>query len=273
MGRCTWISFVPGEPTITSGKRINDAVLDIARSQVPAGRVADAVVAGLANGYLLYIATPEEYALQHYEGASTLYGPRTATFLASRYAFLALHLAKPELTPTPTAHTDGVVDAAGELPYETGPRRERLWRKERDVPLEVLGESRRAASLCRIPSHDTPSFCARWDDGGPGAVSLHTGVYVEVVGCAEPGCHGQPVGSDDYGWEFHTRVHGSVGDAYRWSTLYRPTPETWKRIGGMSKLHIRVRGRGSVASIDLPAFGHAPVCSASLLAGECAFFR
>ena len=34
------------------------------------------VVAGPANTYAGYIATPEEYTVQRYEGASTLFGPR-----------------------------------------------------------------------------------------------------------------------------------------------------------------------------------------------------
>jgi neutral ceramidase len=35
------------------------------------------VIAGLANTYSDYITTREEYELQHYEGASTLFGPHT----------------------------------------------------------------------------------------------------------------------------------------------------------------------------------------------------
>jgi neutral ceramidase len=35
------------------------------------------VVAGLTNTYASYIATYEEYAVQRYEGASTVFGPHT----------------------------------------------------------------------------------------------------------------------------------------------------------------------------------------------------
>lgn len=42
----------------------------------------DALVVSLANGFLEYVATADEYTAQFYEGASTLYGPRTATMLA-----------------------------------------------------------------------------------------------------------------------------------------------------------------------------------------------
>lgn len=39
------------------------------------GEDAYVVVAGPANTYAHYIATPEEYAVQRYEGASTIFGP------------------------------------------------------------------------------------------------------------------------------------------------------------------------------------------------------
>ena len=35
------------------------------------------VIAGLANTYSSYIATFEEYGVQRYEGASTIFGPHT----------------------------------------------------------------------------------------------------------------------------------------------------------------------------------------------------
>jgi hypothetical protein len=38
-------------------------------------------VAGLTNGYVAYIATPEEYEKGGYEAVATLYGPRTAATL------------------------------------------------------------------------------------------------------------------------------------------------------------------------------------------------
>lgn len=41
--------------------------------------------AGLANTYSSYCATPEEYAAQRYEAASTLYGPHTLDAYVARY--------------------------------------------------------------------------------------------------------------------------------------------------------------------------------------------
>lgn len=35
------------------------------------------VIAGLTNTYSSYVTTFEEYAMQRYEGASTIFGPHT----------------------------------------------------------------------------------------------------------------------------------------------------------------------------------------------------
>ena len=45
------------------------------------GDDAYVVVAGPANAYSHYIATPEEYSVQRYEGASTIYGPRARSLI------------------------------------------------------------------------------------------------------------------------------------------------------------------------------------------------
>ena len=45
-------------------------------SQGVIGEDAYVVVAGPANTYAHYVATPEEYGIQRYEGASTIFGAR-----------------------------------------------------------------------------------------------------------------------------------------------------------------------------------------------------
>jgi len=69
----------PGEATTMSGRRWKEAIHDSAASSALSGSSADPVVVigGPANSYTHYIATPEEYGIQRYEGASTLYGPYT----------------------------------------------------------------------------------------------------------------------------------------------------------------------------------------------------
>ena len=63
---------VPGEVTAELGRRTRAAVLAAARG---AG-IRRVVLAGYANEYASYFTTPEEYDAQHYEGGTTVYGPR-----------------------------------------------------------------------------------------------------------------------------------------------------------------------------------------------------
>lgn len=82
------IVAAPFELSTMSGRRLLDTVRD---TLAPAG-VRWAVVAGLANAYCGYITTPEEYAAQHYEGASTHFGPWSLGALRQTVAELAAAL-------------------------------------------------------------------------------------------------------------------------------------------------------------------------------------
>ena len=82
---------LPGEFTTVMGRRIGrqlERTLD--------GTVA--VAMGLANDYLYYVTTPEEYEAQEYEGAATLYGPWSGPCIAHDLVELSASLAK-EATP------------------------------------------------------------------------------------------------------------------------------------------------------------------------------
>ncbi|KAI9699628.1 MAG: hypothetical protein M1836_002662 [Candelina mexicana] len=65
----------PGEATTMAGRRWKEALAnDVNDPGLDGFKV---VLGGPANSYTHYIATEEEYAVQRYEGASTLYGPNT----------------------------------------------------------------------------------------------------------------------------------------------------------------------------------------------------
>ena len=68
----------PGEATSMAGRRWKEAIY---KSAAESGLTGDAepivVLGGPANSYTHYVATEEEYNVQRYEGASTLYGPHT----------------------------------------------------------------------------------------------------------------------------------------------------------------------------------------------------
>lgn len=70
-----FIIVSPSEATTMSGRRWRNAVKDAATKAKMTGTTEPYVIlGGPANSYAHYVATPEEYAIQRYEGASTLYG-------------------------------------------------------------------------------------------------------------------------------------------------------------------------------------------------------
>jgi neutral ceramidase len=79
----------PGEMTTVAGMRLRKKVLDILGK---GGRVAHVVIAAYANAFSSYCTTPEEYHEQHYEGASTLFGPESLTAYIEEDCRLALEL-------------------------------------------------------------------------------------------------------------------------------------------------------------------------------------
>jgi neutral ceramidase len=104
------LGAAPAEVTTVAGRRMRDAMLQ-ARTGTP--RVGEAYLIGLANGFLQYVTTAEEYQWQSYEGGSTLYGPGSAAFLAHRLA---------ELTATlPNASAPSPVPAIGPITAYPGP--------------------------------------------------------------------------------------------------------------------------------------------------------
>ncbi|KAK4159098.1 Neutral/alkaline nonlysosomal ceramidase [Cladorrhinum sp. PSN259] len=68
----------PGEASTMAGRRWRNAVKAAASQLSLTGGVEPyVVIGGPANTYSHYITTPEEYAIQRYEGASTMYGQWT----------------------------------------------------------------------------------------------------------------------------------------------------------------------------------------------------
>jgi neutral ceramidase len=66
------IASHPGEMTVMAGRRLKKAL-----AAVFGPGAETIVIAAYANAYSSYTTTREEYAAQHYEGASTLFGPWT----------------------------------------------------------------------------------------------------------------------------------------------------------------------------------------------------
>lgn len=82
IGRLVILS-VPGEFTTMAGRRLREAVKEVLTQEF------HVVIAGLTNTYSQYVTTFEEYQIQRYEGASTLYGPHTLNAYIQEFKKLA----------------------------------------------------------------------------------------------------------------------------------------------------------------------------------------
>ncbi len=78
------IAGIPGEITTVAGSRLRRTILSAFSTSG-----ASVVLSTYANHYSGYITTREEYGMQHYEGASTLYGPATLEAYQQEYSKLA----------------------------------------------------------------------------------------------------------------------------------------------------------------------------------------
>ncbi|KAJ8070538.1 hypothetical protein OCU04_000912 [Sclerotinia nivalis] len=68
------IIISPSEATTMSGRRWKSAISSAATTSKITTSTPKVVLGGPANTYAHYLATPEEYSIQRYEGASTLFG-------------------------------------------------------------------------------------------------------------------------------------------------------------------------------------------------------
>jgi neutral ceramidase len=88
----------PTEITTMAGRRLKETVMNAL-----GGQVDYVVIAGLSNAYAEYVATYEEYNLQHYEGASTHFGPYTLNAFQEKFDYIARALKNgAPVSPGPT---------------------------------------------------------------------------------------------------------------------------------------------------------------------------
>lgn len=116
------IAPVPGEFTTMSGRRLRNAVRKAVFEN--GGDDVQVILAGLSNMYTSYIATPEEYQVQRYEAASTIYGPHTLTIYLDQYQKLAKSLVKEETLsagPYPPDFDSSLISFTPSVIYDTAP--------------------------------------------------------------------------------------------------------------------------------------------------------
>lgn len=116
----------PGEATTMAGRRWRNAVKEAAKSASLSTAEIEVVLGGPANSYTHYITTEEEYGVQRYEGASTLYGPSTLNayinITTSNIAFLAPgSTSSPPVGPSPPDNRDNSLSFITGVVYDSAP--------------------------------------------------------------------------------------------------------------------------------------------------------
>lgn len=184
IGRAAVIGL-PFEVTVEAGRRIAAAVGD------------GAFVSSLANDHCDYLTTAEEYAAQHYEGASTLFGAQQQAFIAGCVRDLAASL------------------SASDTVQEVQPRKFD-FSVHRYLATPDGRPARRAIGATRF-ADATPTEDAYWElewtDVCPGDLVWHKPlVAVESE-------DGRPVATDD-GWRIGVTYEGMSRNAHRYRTRW-----------------------------------------------------
>lgn len=162
---------LPWEVTTMSARRIRALVLE---ELAPAG-VDTLVIAGLANDYVHYLTTREEYASQQYEGASTLYGPWTQAAVAQESLRLARAMRAGEPAPegpAKPATTPGEPTRPPYIPSDTAHPAGEPGTPVVQPPAQVApGDTVTAEFVAGHPRNDLRTqssyvFAERWVDEG-----------------------------------------------------------------------------------------------------------
>ncbi|KAI0319280.1 Neutral/alkaline nonlysosomal ceramidase [Amylostereum chailletii] len=118
---------MPGELTTMSGRRMRNALRAELIGQGIIGEDAYVVIAGPANTYAHYVATPEEYGVQRYEGASTIFGQWTLNAYIDKYGSLVSFLADnattgatPASDPAPAEQTSKAISLRTAVVFDSG---------------------------------------------------------------------------------------------------------------------------------------------------------
>lgn len=116
------IAALPGEFTTMSGRRVRNAIRNAVLQA--GGTDVQVILAGLSNIYTSYITTPEEYEMQRYEAASTIFGPHTLTLYLEQFEKLTYAMVRNETLepgPTPIILDDKVVSLTPPVFYDGTP--------------------------------------------------------------------------------------------------------------------------------------------------------
>jgi neutral ceramidase len=210
------LGAIPAEPTTEVGFRLKEAMLE---SAAEAGlEAASAAIIGLANGYLQYVATPEEYVVQHYEGGSTLYGPGTASALEGELRRLVGELAAGGgAVVNPVVVRPGKPRALLPAPSaDHGLHRPRLDRASCSADT-AIARWLDVSPGDLVPADGPVLTLTRHQAGAPDLAVWDDDRYVEVRELGSRGRRGHL-------WEVRWTPPGSVAGRYRFTLLRWPGP-------------------------------------------------
>ncbi|KAI4280919.1 MAG: hypothetical protein L6R38_004054 [Xanthoria sp. 2 TBL-2021] len=134
----------PGEATTMAGRRWKESISHTASALALTSEADDenppiVVLGGPANSYTHYIATEEEYNIQRYEGASTLYGPHTLNAYISittsllTYLQTSSHDKHPPPGPDPPIHTNVSFNFNSKVHFDSPPFFKKFGQVLKDV--------------------------------------------------------------------------------------------------------------------------------------------
>lgn len=111
--------IMPGELTTMAGRRMREALRAKLISSGVLSADAYVVIAGPANTYAHYVTTPEEYAAQRYEGASTIFGKWTLDAYIDKYSSMVPFLAD-NASGTPASDSPPAEQTSKAISLQTG---------------------------------------------------------------------------------------------------------------------------------------------------------
>ncbi|KAJ6616808.1 Neutral/alkaline nonlysosomal ceramidase [Mycena sp. CBHHK59/15] len=216
--------IIPGELTTMAGRRIREAVRAELISSEILGDDVYVVVAGPANTYGHYIATREEYSVQRYEGASTLFGPYTLEAYIDKYTSLVPFLGDgpigtPPSNAPPAEQTSKAISLQTGVKFDAAPLGKHFGQTVIDVDSAV-------------PYHAGDTVSAQFVGANPRNNLRLEGTYLSVdhlVSGAWEAVRSDSHPSTTYQWTRESTVLGTSSVHVSW-TIESDTPAATYRI-------------------------------------------
>ncbi|MDP4013618.1 MAG: neutral/alkaline non-lysosomal ceramidase N-terminal domain-containing protein [Candidatus Nanopelagicales bacterium] len=203
----TTLVGMPFEITCAAGRRIAQTVEKALPNAEHGQRV---IVSSVANGYVGYCTTPEEYERQFYEGGHTIYGPNTVGFLAQHASEVAAGLSSEGGNHPPESMSEASFSLKAHR-YLARPDGVKVERKFLNPPTFHMPTTRQSAY-----------WETRWRDVSPGDLHWHEPLVTiqSRDGDDEPwrtAACGDGTPASDSGWHLEIRHDGRANsDGHRY---------------------------------------------------------